>query len=90
MTIIAGTTKVSSKGQVVIPENIRTALKLHAGDQLAVFANEDSVIVKTIMRPSKEAFKEMLAATRKWAKKKGITKRDLEEVIREVRRENKR
>ena len=37
------TTKLSSKGQVVIPESIRLSLNLHSGDQFVVIADKDDV-----------------------------------------------
>ena len=40
------TTKMSSKGQVVIPENIRKQLNLKAGAQFVVVGEKDVVILK--------------------------------------------
>jgi AbrB family looped-hinge helix DNA binding protein len=51
------TTKMSSKGQVVIPEDIRKRLKLKAGDQFVVVGEKDVVILKAISPPSMEDFK---------------------------------
>jgi AbrB family looped-hinge helix DNA binding protein len=42
------TTKMSSKGQVVIPENIRKQLNLKAGAQFIVVGEKDVVILKSI------------------------------------------
>jgi len=39
------TTKLSSKGQVVIPENIRKKLKLEVGAQFVVLGDKDVVIL---------------------------------------------
>ncbi len=39
------TTKLSSKGQVVIPENIRKKLHLKAGAQFVVIGDNDVVIL---------------------------------------------
>jgi AbrB family looped-hinge helix DNA binding protein len=44
------TTKMSSKGQVVIPEEIRNQLDLHSGDQFIVVASNNVVILKTMNR----------------------------------------
>ena len=44
------TTKMSSKGQVVIPEAIRNALGLEAGSEFVVVAEGDVVILKTIRK----------------------------------------
>ena len=46
------TTKMSSKGQVVIPENIRKQLNLKAGAQFVVVGEKDVVILKNIDRKS--------------------------------------
>lgn len=45
------TTKMSSKGQVVIPENIRKTLNLKAGAQFVVVGDKDVVILKSISPP---------------------------------------
>lgn len=39
------TTRMSSKGQVVIPENIRKQLNLKTGTQFVVVGDKDRVIV---------------------------------------------
>ena len=44
------TTKMSSKGQVVIPEDIRKRLKLKSGSQFVVVGDKDIVILKTRIR----------------------------------------
>ncbi len=50
------TTKMSSKGQVVIPENIRNKLKLKAGSQFVVVGEKDMIIFKSISPPSLDQF----------------------------------
>ena len=67
------TTKMSSKGQVVIPESIRKSLKLEAGTQFVVVAEDDVVILKMITPPSLDAFDEVIASARKQAKEAGLT-----------------
>ena len=42
------TTKMSSKGQVVIPEEIRKRLNLHSGMQFVVVGEDNVVILKAI------------------------------------------
>ena len=48
------TTKMSSKGQVVIPEEIREQLGLKPGVQFVVVGSRDVVILKAIAPPSME------------------------------------
>jgi len=50
-----------SKGQVVIPEEIRKRLGLKAGSQFAVVGDKDTVILKAISPPSMEDFDELIA-----------------------------
>ena len=50
------TTKLSSKGQIVIPEIIRKQLQLKTGAQFVVVADKDVVILKNITPPSMKEF----------------------------------
>ena len=61
------TTKMSSKGQVVIPENIRKQLNLKAGAQFVVVGNKDVVILKNITPPDLNEFDDLIADARKKA-----------------------
>ncbi len=79
------TTKMTSKGQVVIPESIRKALHLNSGNQFVVVAYEDTVILKTIQPPPPEEFKALLKKVHKQAKEAGIKKSDIDEAIKAVR-----
>ncbi|MBI2603428.1 MAG: AbrB/MazE/SpoVT family DNA-binding domain-containing protein [Deltaproteobacteria bacterium] len=84
------TTKLSSKGQVVIPEEIREQLHLESGCQFVVYAQDDTVFLKLIAPPSKEDLKSIMAKAREAAKKAGLTKDDLENEIKLSRRARKR
>ena len=79
------TTKLSSKGQVVIPENIRKKLKLEAGAQFVVLGDKDVVILKKISPPSIDGFDALIKKVRKTAKQVGLKKSDIEMAIRKVR-----
>lgn len=58
------TTKMSSKGQVVIPEKIRKRLNLAAGSQFVVMAEDDVVILKRITAPSIEEYSSLIEQVR--------------------------
>ena len=62
------TTKMSSKGQVVIPENIRKQLNLKAGSQFIVIGEKDVVILKNISPPSLDEFSDLIDDIRKKAR----------------------
>src|SRR6266567_8952753 len=83
------TTKLSSKGQVVIPEEVRNDLGLNEGDQFVVIGQGDAVILKVITPPRLEEFQELLSQARAEAKKAGVKKADLKSAIARVRRRAK-
>ncbi len=84
MTRIA-TTRMSSKGQVVIPEDVRRRLGLKAGSQFVVVASHDAVVLKPVIEPDMAQFDELLAEARSQARKAGVRKSDIAAVIREIR-----
>ena len=79
------TTKMSSKGQVVIPEAIRKRLRLKVGLQFMVVGEKDMVILKAIMPPSREEFADLIAEARKQAKRVGIKRSDITTAIARAR-----
>lgn len=80
------TTKLSSKGQVVIPEIVRNELGLKEGDQFVVIGEGDAIILKTITPPKLDEFQGLLARARVEARKAGIRKADLKTSISKIRR----
>ena len=62
------TTRLSSKGQVVIPEEISVQMKLHTGDQFLVVAEKGVMILKIIQKPDMSQYRELIAKTRKLVK----------------------
>lgn len=79
------TTKMSSKGQVVIPENVRSRLGLEAGEQFVVVGDKDVVILKRIKPPSMREFDELIARARRQARKAGMKRSDIRSAVRSVR-----
>ena len=75
------TVKMSSKGQIVIPNGIREMIGADEGTIFAVTSEKDTVVLKKIELPSKE---ELISQLRKVAKdnkkrlqKKGFSEDDL-------------
>lgn len=81
------TTKLSSKGQVVIPEEIRSRLGLETGVQFVVIGEGDVVILKAIHPPDMSEFDAVVKRARKAAKEAGLKRSDVAEAIERVRRE---
>jgi len=79
------TTKMSSKGQVVIPEGIRKRLGLKAGAQFVVVGDKDVVILKAISQPSMEDFDALISEARRQAKKAGMKPSDITTAIARAR-----
>lgn len=79
-------TSLSTKGQVVIPEDIRKLIGLKEGAKRMVFTDGANVMLKPIAPPSMEEFEKKARATRQYAKKAGLKKSDVEEAIQKVRR----
>lgn len=79
------TTKLSSKGQVVIPEEIRHRLGLKEGTQFVVVGDRDVVILKSIAPPAKEEFHDLLRSARSAARKAGMKPADVKRAVAKVR-----
>ena len=79
------TTKMSSKGQVVIPEGIRKRLGLKAGAQFVVVGDRDVVILKAIRPPSMEDFDALISEARKQARKAGMKRTDINAAVAKAR-----
>lgn len=79
------TTKMSSKGQVVIPEDIRKRLKLSEGTQFVVTGKDDVVILKAISEPSLDEFESLIQEARAQAKQAGLKKSDITKAVSKAR-----
>ena len=79
------TTRMSSKGQVVIPEEIRQRLGLETGAQFVVVGDHDTVILKAIAAPTLKGLGRLMTQARKQARKAGLEKNDVTAAIARVR-----
>jgi AbrB family looped-hinge helix DNA binding protein len=79
------TTRLSSKGQVVIPEEIRERLGLKEGTQFVVVADRDFVILKTIAPPAMSECDELLRKARGGARKARMKPADVKRAVLKVR-----
>lgn len=77
-----GTSKVTQKGQVTIPADMRTHLGIEPGSSVIMIEVEDGILIRTESEVQ-EAFKFFQDA----AKKAGITREDVDQAVAEVRRE---
>lgn len=78
-------TRVSSRGQVVIPGLIREKLGLKDGSRLIVFGEGDTIILKKVGLASSLERKQTLSSIRKKVKSLGITRRDVSREVEATR-----
>lgn len=82
--------KMSSKGQVVIPHDIREEIKADEGTVFAVVGSRDTIVLKKIQTPSKETLIKELESIakegRKHLEKKGIKESDIPGIVEKSRR----
>lgn len=79
------TTRLSSKGQVVIPEEIRRRLGLHEGTEFVVLGEGDVVILKSIAPPSMAEFDELVRRARRAARDAGMKASDVRRAVARAR-----
>ena len=89
----AETIKISSRGQIVIPQDIREELKASEGTIFSVVSAKDTIILKKLLTPSKEdlinELRTIALEGRKRAEKLGIKDSDVPELVQRVRRSKK-
>lgn len=75
------TIKMSSRGQIVIPQDIRETLGAYEGTMFAVTSTKETVVLRKLSMPSKEELIRELTGIAKESKArlkaKGIKEKDL-------------
>jgi antitoxin PrlF len=86
--------KMSSKGQIVIPQGIREEVCASEGTIFAVVSGKDSIVLKKIKMPSKEELicelQEIAKEGAKKAEKLGIKETDIPNLIQKIRMTRKK
>jgi AbrB family looped-hinge helix DNA binding protein len=83
---LVATTRMSSKGQVVIPEDVRKQLRLDTGAQFIVLGEDDVVILKMVKPPSMADFDHLVKKARAAAKASGLKRSDMAAAVSHVRK----
>jgi AbrB family looped-hinge helix DNA binding protein len=89
MQPVLETTRLSSKGQVVLPLAIRRRLNLSSGSKFAVVGEGDTVILKKIVLPPLGEIRRMLQKSRQYARQVGLKPADVSKAIQRVRRSSR-
>jgi len=77
--------KVSSKGQIVIPKTIREKMGIVEGDRVLVYATGGIIVLRRV-RERENVLSTMSASIRKKITEKGVRPEDVEEAIASVRK----
>jgi len=80
------TTTLSSRGQVVIPEEIRQRLGLETGTQFVVLGEKDVVILKVLQTPDRREYAALVQAAREAARAIGMRREDITKAVTKARR----
>ncbi len=78
-------TKISSKGQVVIPRSIRDELGIEEGTPFAVWSKGDEILLKKVAIPAKKSWEQTTEPFRLIARERNITIDDINLAIQKRR-----
>ncbi len=78
-------TSMSSRGQVVIPNDIRKRMNLEEGSKFMIFSDGINLMLKPVITKGAEEFERMAKEMRLYAKRTGLKKDDVKTAIRKVR-----
>lgn len=81
-------TAMSTKGQIVLPKKIRSALNLDAGTQFIVFSDRGNILLKPITEPKLSDFEAVLKKAKQWASENGLQESDIDDAIKAVRKKS--
>ena len=80
---------VSSKGQIVLPIEMRKELEIGAGAKLAAYIIGDVIMLKPINIPTEDDFRKSLDEASNWAKKAGYKEEDVKDIVKSYRKNKK-
>ncbi|MBV6492446.1 MAG: hypothetical protein LDLANPLL_00440 [Turneriella sp.] len=79
-------TSLSSKGQIVIPTEIRKRLELDVGTKLAIMTDGKNVLLQKIEPPRISKFNDLIARSQEIRKRKRLKKSDIRVAIKAARK----
>lgn len=78
---------LSTKGQLVLPNDLRKSLSLTPGDKLVVYWSDGSIVLKKLELPTESDFEKEIDKTVLYAKETGIKEEDIANTIKSYRAE---
>ena len=79
-------TSLSSKGQIVIPTQIRKRLALAVGTKMAIMTDGKNVLLQKIESPRISKFNDLIARSQDIRKRKKLNKSDIPVAIKTARK----
>ncbi|MFA5856857.1 MAG: AbrB/MazE/SpoVT family DNA-binding domain-containing protein [Candidatus Pacearchaeota archaeon] len=79
-------TSVSSRGQIVIPQNLRNKMNIREGEKFIVIGEDNTIVLKKLEMPSFSGIDKLLEKTRDFAKKKELKESDITDAIKNQRK----
>ena len=83
------TTRLSTKGQIILPKGIRTARAWHPGTEFAIEETADGILLRPALRRSETRLDEVIGCLRFKGKPKTLAQMDAA-VAREVHKRHDR
>ncbi len=84
------TTRMSSKGQIVIPEELRRAFGWDSGTSFIVVGRPDAIMLQPVTMPDMALFDGLIAESRRQAKAAGLRVSDVAAAITRARSKKRR
>ena len=79
-------TSVSTRGQVVIPNDIRENMNLEPGTKMIIIQEGDNILLKPIKAPRMSQFEKIIAIGEKVRKELNLKESDVDQAIKNVRK----
>jgi len=80
-------TRLSQKGQVVIPTEVRRKMRLKEGTRFLVVGLEDVIVLRRLqLSEEKVRLKKLLAEARSSAKMHGLSEKEIQTLVHAVRK----
>jgi len=83
-------TRLSERGQIVIPNEMRKRMGLKEGTRFVVMGLDDTIVLRRLeLSEEKIRLKKLLEKSRKKAKNVGFTEKEIEKLVQAVRKVNR-
>jgi AbrB family looped-hinge helix DNA binding protein len=79
------TTRISSRGQIVIPGPVRKALAIEPGTTFLVIARKDTVVLHRLQEPPWQSFDDMVKPARKQGRQHDAAMREFQKFVNKLR-----